>query len=335
MFIPEKVIIEKKALEYELGNTLLKYFKENNIEVVINSSNRITGIGGKTPLEMYSKGKNTLVVGIRKDLKFQSCKPSAHYQLPLVTGCMGMCEYCYLNTQLGKRPYIKINVNIDEILNRAKQYADDRLPENTIFEGAATSDPIPVEPYTHALRKSIEFFSKSNNMKFRFVSKYDDIEGLIGIKHNNKTEVRFSINTNYIIKKFEHKTPLLEKRIAAAKKLFDDGYKIGFLIAPVFIYDNWKKEYGDLIERVGTEFKGKNITFEIISHRFTSRAKTNILDVFPQTKLPMNEEERKFKYGQFGYGKFVYENAIMNDIKTFFISQLNQYFDHNNLIYII
>src|SRR3712207_3463868 len=196
MFIPEKVIIEKKALEYELGNTLLKYFKEKNIEVVINSSNRITGIGGKTPLEMYSKGKHTLVVGIRKDLKFQTCKPSAHYQLPLVSGCMGMCEYCYLNTQMGKKPYIKIHVNSDEILDKANEYINSRKPEITIFEGAATSDPIPVEAYSHALKEAIEFFGTNPYGKFRFVTKYTDVDSLLNLQHNNRTMIRFSLNTN-------------------------------------------------------------------------------------------------------------------------------------------
>lgn len=78
---------------------------------------------------MYFEGKSTLVVGIRKSYEFQSCKPSAHYQLPLVSACMGMCEYCYLNTQMGKKPYTKVYVNINEILSMADKYIDDRLPD--------------------------------------------------------------------------------------------------------------------------------------------------------------------------------------------------------------
>ncbi|WP_334305981.1 spore photoproduct lyase family protein, partial [Clostridioides difficile] len=98
-----------------------------------------------------------MVVGIRKSLKFQTCKPSANYQLPLVSGCMGRCEYCYLNTQLGDKPFIRVFVNVDEILEQTKKYIEDRKPQVTIFEGAATSDPVPVEPYTNSLKKTIEF----------------------------------------------------------------------------------------------------------------------------------------------------------------------------------
>ncbi len=101
-----------------------------------------------------------MVVGIRKSLKFQTCKPSANYQLPLVSGCMGRCEYCYLNTQLGDKPFIRVFVNVDEILEQTKKYIEDRKPQVTIFEGAATSDPVPVEPYTNSLKKTIEFLEE-------------------------------------------------------------------------------------------------------------------------------------------------------------------------------
>lgn len=44
-------------------------------------------------------------------------------------------------------------------LNRQK-YIEDRKPQVTIFEGAATSDPVPVEPYTNSLKKTIEFWKR-------------------------------------------------------------------------------------------------------------------------------------------------------------------------------
>ena len=41
-------------------------------------------------------------------------------------------------------------------LIKLRNILDERLPDITIFEGAATSDPIPVEPYTHSLEKAID-----------------------------------------------------------------------------------------------------------------------------------------------------------------------------------
>ncbi|PYG88699.1 spore photoproduct lyase [Ruminiclostridium sufflavum DSM 19573] len=340
MFIPERIIFEKSALEYEMSQNIFNKFKgKADTEIIDSVSGRVKQyIPGDNLFSQYREGKKTLVIGTKKSLKFQSCKPSAHYQLPLVSGCMGQCEYCYLNTQLGDKPFVKIHANIDDILKQAQKYINERLPEITLFEGAATSDPVPVEPYTHSLKKAIEFFGKSEKSRFRFVTKYNDIDTLLNIQHNGHTEIRFSINTAFVINKYEHHTSSRNNRIEAGIKAAKAGYPTGFLIAPVFIYPNWKEDYHNLLLELGSKLPDNlsyPVTFEIISHRYTTIAKNRILEVFPDSDLPMNDEERKFKYGQFGYGKYVYPNENINEIKDFFTKELDGLYKNKKILYII
>ncbi len=340
MFIPKRVIFEKVALDYPLGKSLYDNFKNNlKVEVFESATNQVKRhIPGDNLPTQYVHGKQTLVVGVKKSLKFQSCKPSAHYQLPLVSGCMGQCEYCYLNTQLGDKPFIRVHVNVDEILEQAKKYTLEREPEITIFEGAATSDPLPVEPYTHALAKCISYFGSQENTRFRFVSKYNNVEGLIGLPHNGHTEIRFSLNTPDIINAYEHHTASAKLRIEACSQLASAGYPVGFIIAPVFIYPNWQEAYHQLLCDIKESFPVKPlypIIFEVISHRYTIRAKNRINDIFPGNTLPMTEEDRQFKYGQFGYGKYVYPKETLAEMKTFFTQELDTLFPYKDLKYII
>lgn len=340
MFIPKRIIFEKDALNYETGRNIYdKFKKEEQIDIISLTSNKLKQhIPGEDFYSQYREGKKTLVAGTKKSLKFQSCKPSAHYQLPLISGCMGQCEYCYLNTKLGDKPFIKVHVNVEEILNQAQKYIDERLPDITIFEGAATSDPIPVEPYTHSLERAIVFFGNNKNARFRFVTKYNDIDSLLELEHNGHTEIRFSINTSSIIDKYEHGTASRNLRIEASIKAAKAGYPIGFLIAPVFIYDNWEEEYHDLLLKLSKELPKDlkaPVIFEIISHRYTTTAKNIILQAFPKSELPMKEEERKFKYGQFGYGKYVYPKESIDDIKQFFMKEIDELFEEKEVKYII
>jgi spore photoproduct lyase len=340
MFVPKRIIFEKGALDYKLGQEIYNEFKDKfDVEIIKLSSNKInTYIPGDNLHDKYREGKKTLVVGIKKSLKFQTCKPSAHYQLPLVSGCIGQCEYCYLNTQLGDKPFIKVHVNTDEILRQAQKHIDESYPDITIFEGAATSDPVPIEPYTNSLRKAIEYFGSQEHGRFRFVTKYNDIDTLLDVNHNGHTEIRFSLNTEKIISEYEHFTASAKKRIEAAAKLSQHGYPIGFLIAPVFIYENWKEEYRDLISNLAKILPKDTpypVDFEVISHRYTTKAKNRINEIFPSTSLPMKDEERKFKYGQFGYGKYVYPKEDMNEIKEFFKEELDKAFSNKNIKYII
>jgi len=340
MFIPKRVIFEKGSLDTKIGKNIYNKVKDNpNVEIINASSNKIkTHIPGDSLFEQYISGKETLVVGERKSLKFQTCKPSANYQLPLVSGCMGRCEYCYLNTQLGDKPFVRVFTNIDDVLKKAKQYIDERLPEITIFEGAATSDPVPLEPYTNALKKTIELMGKEEKGRFRFVTKYNNVDSLLDAKHNNHTELRFSINTPRIIDTYEHHTASSDKRIEAAIKVASVGYKIGFIIAPVFIYDNWQVEYKDLIESIKNKLPNgfdEPIIFEVISHRYTTKAKNRIFEIFPETTLPMDDEDRKFKYGQFGYGKYIYSKDQLSQMKDFFLSEIKQVFPNSIIKYVI
>ncbi len=340
MFKPSRVIFEKESLDYPLGQGLYERFShEKDLEVILTSTNRVkANIPGDSLHDQYREGKKTLVVGVKKSLTFQSCKPSAHFQLPLVSGCIGQCEYCYLNTQLGDKPFVRVHVNVDEILERAKKYVRERLPEETVFEGAATSDPIPVEPYTGALKKAVEFFGEQDNARYRFVTKYSDVNSLLGIDHKGHTEVRFSLNTDHIITRYEHRTASVHQRIEAGAKLAQAGYRLGFLIAPVMLYENWQEEYRTLLRDLRKELpKGLAypVTFEVISHRYTSRAKNRIREIFPDTTLEMEDEKRTFKYGQFGYGKFVYPKESLEAIKTFFIQEITSLFDDSEVKYVI
>lgn len=340
MFIPKRIIFEKGSLEYDIAKEILDKFKDNaNVEIIkLTSSKYKEHIPGDDLSSQYKEGKRTLIVGTKKSLKFQSCKPSAHYQLPLVSGCMGQCEYCYLNTQLGDKPFVRVHVNIEDILEQAQKHINERLPDITIFEGSATSDPIPLEPYTHSLEKVIKFFGETEKGRFRFVTKYNDVNSLLNIEHNGHTEIRFSINTSTIINQYEHITASRDLRIEASMKVAEAGYPTGFLVAPVFIYPNWKEEYHDLLlelkKKLPEDLKFP-ITFEVISHRYTAVAKNRILEIFPGSSLPMEDEERKFKFGQFGYGKYVYPKESLDEIKDFFRKDIEELFSNKEVKYII
>ncbi|OWZ84926.1 spore photoproduct lyase [Natranaerobius trueperi] len=338
-FNPKRIYIEEGALEYPAGRFIKDKFSDKGVPIkIIKTHQRITGIPGKTREQGYREAKKTLVVGIRKSKDFQTCKPSAHYQLPLSTSCPGLCKYCYLNTTLGKKPYLRVYVNIDDILQKAKKYIEERAPEETIFEGAATSDPLPVEEYTGNLKESIEFFAKEPLGRFRFVTKFTNVDSLLSISHNEKTRIRFSLNTDTIIDKHEQGTPGLIDRIKASGKVAEAGYPTGFIIAPIFMYPGFKEEYSELFKKLKEELADTKVTdipFELITHRFTNRAKKNIEETFPDHDLPMDESERRFKYGQFGYGKYLYSKEEMEDMKSFFEDQIKEHFPTGELTYFV
>lgn len=333
---PRRVIFEKKALEYPLGRELYEQFNRQRIPTTLTDSlSQVRPVRARNPRQAFLEAKRILVVGIRKDLRFATCKPSADFQLPLVSSCPGLCEYCYLHTTLGPRPYVRVYVNLEEIFKEADSRIDQKAPGLTTFEGSATSDPIPVEKYSASIKKAIEHFAQQEYGRFRFVTKFVDIEHLLDLDHQGHTTWRFSLNTEQIIKRFEAGPPKLLDRLMAAKRVINSNYPIGFLIAPIFIYSDWKEDYRRLLELISQQLPQISPEFELITHRFTARAKKQILQLMPQTTLSLNEEERQFKYGQFGYGKYVYPKEVRQEIEQFFYSEISRLFGDNRIKYLV
>lgn len=329
--MPRRVIFDPLSLEYPLGKKIYNFFENKPVEIITTAPrNAARLIPGTTPAEKYVNSKRTILITITKINKLDVCKPSADYQFSLVSNCPGHCEYCYLQTTQGTKPYLKIFVNLEDLFNVIKAHIKQDDNKVTTFEAASLGDPLALEHITGSLAKTIEFFSGLERGRLRVVTKYSNVDSLLTLNHNQKTDFRISINTDYVIESFEHNTGSLDERLTAVVKLGNAGYPIGFLVAPIMQYDNWKKEYALLFqkleERLGTELSRNKLTFELIQYRFTAVAKELILQRFPKTKLDMDEANRSLKWGRFGRYKYVYHKEQVEEIKHYLTSLISERF---------
>ena len=93
------------------------------------------------------------------------------------------------------------------------------------------------------------------------------VDPILPLDHKGKIIVRMSVNPEEIINRVEFGTSRLKGRIEAINKLKETGYKVGILIAPVILLDNWKELYKELIQTLNEELSEKvkkDVFFEII-----------------------------------------------------------------------
>lgn len=185
--------------------------------------------------------RKPLLLQLKKNLKFDVCKPSADFEFSLVTGCPASCEYCYLYTTQSSKPYLRTYVNLEEIFDSIKKYISRNGNRLTTFEVASAGDPLVLEHITGSLARTIEFFGSLDNARLRVVTKFNNMDPLLDLKHNGHTRFRVSINSRYVIKNFEHNTASFDERIEAASKLAAAGYQIGFIVAPIMLYDRLER----------------------------------------------------------------------------------------------
>ncbi|WP_079707829.1 spore photoproduct lyase [Paraliobacillus ryukyuensis] len=336
-FVPQIVYFEPKALEYPLGKTLYEKFANMDVEIrETTSHNQVRNLPGDNDFQKYRNAKSTLVVGLRKTLKFDTSKPSAEYAIPFATGCMGHCHYCYLQTTMGSKPYIRTYVNTEEIFDAAEEYMKERAPEVTRFEASCTSDIVGIDHLTHTLKNAIEYFGQSEHGRLRFVTKFAHVDHLLDAEHRGKTRFRFSINDDYVIKFFEPGTSRLNERLEAAVKVAQAGYPLGFIIAPIYLHEGWREGYRTMLEKLAEMLPPeatKDLTFELIQHRFTKPAKRVIQKNYPMTKLELDETKRKTKWGRYGIWKYVYTDEEQDEMKQLFLQTIPKLFPKATIEY--
>lgn len=334
---PDRVYFEAAAKDTLVGKRVEEFCMKNQIEMLETTShNQVRNIPGKDEKAKFAAAKKTLIVGIKRSLKLEVCKPSADFQFSLMTNCPGTCEYCYLFTTQGQKPYVRIYVNIEELYETIDRYIEKKLPHETVFEAASTGDPLGVEHITGMLKDTIIHFGKLEKGKLRVVTKFSNVDSLLDIPHNNHTRFRFSINSKYVINNFEHNVSSLEERFLAAEKMAKAGYPLGFIVAPIVLHENWEREYTELFQGLQKSLGEKAngfITFELIQHRFTMNAKNIIEERFPNTKLEMDPEKRLKKWGKYGRVKYVYPKNEADRAKNHITELIHQYFPHGHIQY--
>ena len=202
------------------------------------------------------------------------------------------------------------------------------------FEIGSNSDLILENTITNNLVWTIENFKNTKKGILTFPTKFDMVDDILKLDHKGKVVIRMSVNPEEIINKVEFGTSRLKGRIEAINKLAEAGYKIGILIAPVIMVENWKKLYLELIQRLSQELKEKvkkNVFFEIIFMTY-SYVHTKINEeAFPNA---INLYNKEIMTGR-GKGKYMYKNDIRKDGEIFLREQMKKYFPNNNIEYIV
>lgn len=321
-FWPERLVVEAAALDYPMGREVHDRLRKAGVPVEhLPESGRSRALAPATTPRGYQAAKRVLVLAVQKRLAFETCRPSADFHLPLAGGCPGACQYCYLASTFDMKPFVRLYVNLEEILAEAADQIRIKAPAVTVFEGSSTSDTLALEHIGGSIARSIQFFAGQEHGRFRFVTKFNTVEGLLHLDHRGHTKIRFSINSPHVIRLFEQHTASLTERIEAARKVADAGYPLGMIVAPIMRHEGWAEGYADALDQMAEGLgphAGGAISFELIQHRFTPKAKRVILAAYPATQLPLEESERVLKAGKFpGAGKYVYPKEEAGEMEAF------------------
>lgn len=332
MFKPKAIYFEEEIINYPLGKELMEKYKEVP-KIEIANHNNIEEMRKKSNQEFVNMKRN-LIIGVRKTHKFVENHKISNYLVPYTSsGCTASCMYCYLVCNYNKCAYLRLFVNREQMLEKIIKTAQKEEKDLT-FEIGSNSDLILENSITNNLVWTIENFKNVEKGKLTFPTKFDMVNPILTLDHQGKIMVRMSVNPEEIINKVEFGTSRLKGRIEAINKLKEAGYPIGILIAPVILVDNWKELYLKLIQRLSEELTQKvkkDVFFEIIFMTY-SYVHTKINEEAFPNSISLYDKEMMTGRGR---GKYWYKNDIRKEAEVFLREQMQKYFPHNKLEYIV
>jgi spore photoproduct lyase len=174
--------------------------------------------------------------------------PCGYYNINLHTGCPYDCSYCILQAYLETSTPVFFT-NFDTLESELHE-----VSQNHKYVRIGTgelSDSLALDHQTNYSQRILSIFEKFPRMLFEFKTKSTRIENILGCGKTFKNIiVSWSLNPREVIEREERLTPGLLSRLAALKKVQEQGYKIGIHFDPIVIFDGWKTAYLKLIEEI-------------------------------------------------------------------------------------
>lgn len=329
---PKKIYYETIALEYDLGKRLKEKYTDvewipiknhNNIEVLRNKGN-----------EDFVELKKYLIIGTRKTHKYVENHKVSDYLVPFTSsGCSAMCLYCYLVCNYNKCSYLRVYTNIDDILGKLIKKSN-KMEKECTYEIGSNSDLILENTVTGNLPRVIEEFAEAGHGYITFPTKFSMVENLLDLDHKGKTIFRMSINPQEIISNVEIGTSSLESRIEALNKMCDAGYKVGILIAPVILIENWEKIYIEMLDNLNEKLSKKaraEIFIEVIFMTYSYIHKAINEQAFPNAMKIYNKEMMTGR----GRGKYCYKKEYRDYAEEVFRKEIKKRFNCTEIVYIV
>jgi len=110
----------------------------------------------------------------------------------------------------------------------------------------------------------------------------------------------WSLNTPVVIHHEEKGTASIEKRLASARKMADQGSPVGFHFHPMVWYEGWQDDYTALVSRLTEMFQPEEVVMVSIGTlTFIKPVLKRIRDRMPETsvlQMPMEECAGKLSY---------------------------------------
>jgi spore photoproduct lyase len=237
----------------------------------------------KDPL---ARGKRILKLMTHKGAFVKPCPGTPAYVccgleiLHIGQGCPMDCRYCALQVYFN-RPVMEVFVNVHELMQALTRHLDQEPGRfHRVCTGEFT-DSLALDPLTGLAQSLVQFFARRKNASLEIKTKTDFVEPLLAVDPRGRVVVSFSMNAPKVTAMEEMRAASLDRRLAAAARARDAGYRLGFHFDPIIPLPGWEKDYCGVIDRIFESTGPSSIAWISLGVlRFVPQLKETVLQRF-------------------------------------------------------
>jgi len=164
-----------------------------------------------------------------------------NYYFSHMMNCLYDCRYCFLQGMYQSAHYV-LFVNYEDF---AKEIVDKLQTSNkeVHFFSGYDCDSLALEPVTRFLDYFLPVFRDNSNALLEIRTKSTQIRSLLNTEPFDNCVLAWSFTPAEIANALEHKTPSIDRRIDAIRKLQEKGWRIGLRFDPLIYSSEYQTQY--------------------------------------------------------------------------------------------
>jgi spore photoproduct lyase len=300
----ERIYLDEKAEKDPVSETILRALPNIPVERVQDKRSLIKHFSSIS--DPIGIGKKHLLITHFYGRRLKPCPGTSnhiccgYYVINAITNCPMDCSYCVLQGYLNN-PFLTLYTNWNDLLQEIDDFLSRDQPSLLRLGTGELSDSLALEPIFPVSRFLIEFFSKRQKAILELKTKSPNIDSLLGLDHQGKTVISWSVNPPKMIEREEMRTAPLEERIVAARKCQEKGYPLGFHFDPILYHEGWEKEYQETILQLFKQIDPRRVAWiSLGGFRYPPHLKAIAEERFPKTQVFLGElfpgRDGKFRY---------------------------------------
>jgi spore photoproduct lyase len=220
------------------------------------------------------------------------------YYFSHILNCLYDCRYCFLQGLFRSAHYV-LFVNYEDFIADISDLCAQSDKPQWFFSGY-DCDSLALEPISAFTDVFIAALNTIPNAWLELRSKSTQIRSLLDREPVSRVVCAFSLNPQPVIDRLEHRTPTLDARLAALRKLQQHGWPVALRFDPLILGEHFRRDYAAFFRHVFAQIDVDGVhSITLGSFRAPRAHFRRMADLYPDEKL--FAEAFDDRQGQIGY----------------------------------